>query len=248
MMQYIWFHPLYIKETLPKIVFGQMENSRKNGYIVLQENELGHVRASDHLTLVGHSTPPKKPHEPTADDEDSDFDDMGGYIQGDTAEECVARLKKEGLKHPPQILSLECCNAAIKDGIAQKLSSHPFFINTIIEANTSGIGRNPGGIKWSMTHDKYGRVIVNHKRNPWQFLLAGQIVAKHAHGTYDVKEVVTKKFQHDSQAHFLPPYSPGLFVAQKIDDNEKRIRLDQTISTELDQEPQTSASATAGTI
>ena len=131
MKQYIWFHPLYVLETSDSLIKGQMNNAKKNNYIVLQEQELTQVRATDHLTIAGHSTPPKG----GAGDEE---DDSGFYIQGETADQLVKRLVRSGLGFAPKILSLETCKAAVENGIARNLSIHPFFKNSFIEANPGG--------------------------------------------------------------------------------------------------------------
>lgn len=226
MKQYIWFHPLYIAETAKTTVEGQMRNAEKHGYIVLKEKELNKVRAEDHLTIVGHSFPPqlseadiqlKWAEELCAEDVIKDsvelvhnLDDTGFYIQGETAEQCVKRLQQAGLKKGPQILSLECCIAAVANGIAEQLSGHRFFMNTIIEANTSGIGRNPGDLFWSMPEDSFGRVVINDNKNPWIFLLGGARAAKRSHGTYQINEVIRAILQQDFHARFFSHYKPGL--------------------------------------
>ncbi|BCA93941.1 hypothetical protein TUM19329_03020 [Legionella antarctica] len=169
MKKYIWYHPLYVLETPGQVLNGQKANAIRNNYVILNANELYKVSNADHLTLVGHSTSPGLTQ---------DGGDTGLYLQGETAIQIVDRLTKSGLYCAPKVLSLECCRAALKDGIAQKLSAHPFFKNSIIEANTSGIGRNPGNAGWGeMAEDIFGRVVINAVKNPWLFLLRGFTVA-----------------------------------------------------------------------
>ncbi|WP_019216776.1 hypothetical protein [Legionella tunisiensis] len=229
MKRYIWFHPFYIAETAKRIVEGQMRNAEQHGYIVLKEKELHKVSKHDHLSIVGHTLPPKLeidadvqvdvipplikvPEDTGAElaEEVAQQDDTGFYIQGETAEQCVKRLQKAGLKKGPQVLSLECCIAAVTNGIAEQLSSHRFFINTIFEANTGGIGRNPGDIFWSMPEDSFGRVVMKSDENPWIFLLGGIQVAKRHHGTYQISEVVRTILQQDFHSRFFSHYKPGL--------------------------------------
>lgn len=228
MKQYIWFHPLYIEETAEATVNGQMRNAKKHGYIVLGEKELNKVNAEDHLTIVGHSFSPKlsvkseigagSPQVKSPEERGSELaedsvqlDDPGFYIQGETAEQCVKRLQQAGLKKAPRVLSLECGMAAVANGIAEQLSVHRFFINTIIEANANGIGRNPGNLHWTLPEDSFGRVVIKEHENPWIFLLAGAQVAKCTHGDYQIDEVINTILKQDFHARFFSHYSPGFW-------------------------------------
>ncbi len=200
MKQYIWFHPSYLIETTQRIIDGQTKNAQKNGYIVLTQNELHKVGAEDHLTLVGHSTAPNE----LGDDQDT-----GLYIQTETAEQCVNRLKRAGLKQAPKILSLECCNAGIPNGIGMQLAAHPFFYYTLIETNLSAIGRNPGTILWNMPIDRYGRVVTDDKNKSWIFLHNGQVIDKKLHGTYELQDIIPKIEHFDFHSRFFAHYKPG---------------------------------------
>ncbi|MGQ3889845.1 hypothetical protein ACQUW5_12540 [Legionella sp. CNM-1927-20] len=188
MKQYMWYHPHYFLETSVHIVAGQMENARKYGYIILEGNELHKVKREDHLTIVGHSTPPKLAGIDL--DEDEDLNDTGYYIQGENAEQCVQRLKQAGLIEAPQVLSLECCRAGIEKGIAEQLSSQPFFKDTLIEANPGGISRSSGHVICSLVPDIYGRMVMRAEFNPWVFLLSGQPVLKLRHNEYKIEKVL----------------------------------------------------------
>ena len=169
MKQYMWFHPSYVAETSEITVEGQKENARKHGYIVLGEKELGKVRSWDHLTIVGHSTAPQ-----SSSSDSSSENDCGLYIQGDTADECYTRLRYSGLRVPPKVLSLECCHAAIDGGIAETLSAHKFFKTSLVEANPSGVGRNPETVVWSgFLLDKFGRAVMFHGEYDWVFMRGG---------------------------------------------------------------------------
>ncbi|HHF7344085.1 TPA: hypothetical protein ACPSKB_000486 [Legionella feeleii] len=255
MKQYIWFHPLYISGTAKATVEGQMRNAEKHGYIVLKEKELNKVSARDHLSIVGHSFPPKSeveadidatllqvrpPEEMEAElaEDIGQREDTGFYIQGETAEQCIKRLQKAGLKKGPQILSLECCIAAAANGIAEQLSSHRFFINTIIEANTSGIGRNPGNLSWSMAEDCFGRVVLQDSKNPWIFLLGGTQVAKRSHGTYQISEVIKTILQQDFHSRFFSYYRPGLRggrVGRYCENTGQRITREKAVALAVEQ-------------
>ncbi len=202
MRQYIWYHPLYVLEAPGHTTHGQRDNAIKNKYVVLQENELHQVNATDHLTIVGHSTPPKV----TLDEEDT-----GLYIQGETAGQIVDRLMRSGLRFAPKVLTLECCKAGVIGGIAQKISTHPFFKNCVIEANASSIGRNPGTIHWGgMTEDIYGRVVLHAAKSPWLFLLRGQSVASHLHGTYTIQDVIETIVPFNFHKLFFTYYHAGI--------------------------------------
>ncbi|MCL9685133.1 hypothetical protein [Legionella maioricensis] len=202
MKQYIWFHPLYISETPEPVIIGQMNNAKKHNYIILQEKELEQVGATDHLTITGHSTSPKP----------NEGDDQGLYIQGETAEQCVARLVTSGLSFAPKILSIESCKAAVDDGIARKLSLHPFFKNSLIEANPGGIGRNPGYLSWNgMTVDSFGRVVLREKINPWLFLLRGTVVAERRHASYKLQDIIQTIMPPDFHELFFSYYNSGIF-------------------------------------
>lgn len=207
MKQYIWFHPLYVKQTSQSIIDGQMNNALSHNYIVLKENELYKVRAWDHLTIAGHSTAPPNLL--------NDDEDTGLYIQGEGAEQCVNRLQKAGLRVSPKILSLECCNAAVENGIGQMLSAHPFFKTSLVEANHSSIGRNPGHVKWAcMPVDSFGRVVMRSYRFPWVFLVAGTVVAEYAHGQYLLRNILQILFPKDFHACFFAHYTPGFFLGR----------------------------------
>lgn len=204
MKQYIWFHPLYILETSKSTFLGQMRNAIKNHYTVLDETELHKVSSGDHLTIVGHSTAPKVSLDKNVDN--------GLYIQGETAPQLVHRLKQSGLKKAPTVLSLESCHTGIEEGIALKLSIHPFLNNTLIEASSSGIGRNPGNVKWGgMTVDIFGRVLLNASKHPWIFLLSGKIIATHQHGKYKLDEIVDTVLSLNFHNRFFKYYRPGFF-------------------------------------
>ncbi|STX42210.1 Uncharacterised protein [Legionella donaldsonii] len=255
MKQYIWFHPLYIAETAKTTVVGQMRNAEKHGYIVLKEKELNKVSTRDHLSIVGHSFSPKLEVEADIDamsllvrspkgmecelaEDIAQQEDTGFYIQGETAEQCIKRLQQAGLKKGPLLLSLECCIAAAANGIAEQLSSHRFFINTIIEANTSGIGRNPGNLSWSMPEDCFGRVVLQDSKNPWIFLLGGSQVAKRSHGTYQISEVIRTILQQDFHSRFFSHYRPGLRggrVGRYCESTGQRITREKAVAFALEQ-------------
>jgi hypothetical protein len=207
--RFIWFHPSYILETDPKTIKGQIKNAKRHHYTVLAEDELYKVHAWDHLTIVGHSTAPKS--ETEDQDTSTSEDDTGFYIQGETAKECVSRLRENGLKVPPKILSMECCRAGIIKGIAHQISEHPFFKTTVIETNTSGIGRNPGNIHWGMLIDSFGRAVVREDLNPWLFLLGGKTIAKHKHAEYTLQQVLEKVLPYNFHTSFFSFYHPGFF-------------------------------------
>jgi hypothetical protein len=154
------------------------------GYIILKTNRLYQVSCTDHLTIIGHSIKAK-----TLQTVKNDDAETGCYIQGDTAEECVRRLIRAGLRCAPKILSLECRHAAVANGIAVNLSRHPVFKNSLIEANTGAIGRN---VSTNMTIDTYGRIVMNEDKNPWFFFLDGTIVTKETHGTYTFDQILEK--------------------------------------------------------
>ncbi|WP_419419175.1 hypothetical protein ACNVED_11610 [Legionella sp. D16C41] len=212
MKQYIWYHPFYVAETSSLMVNGQMENARKHGYIVLETNQLGKVKSNDHLTIVGHSTPPKALANKNSK-KSSALEDAGYFIQGETAEECINRLFQNGLKKAPRVLSLECCKAAIiPNGIAEQLSKHPFLVNVIIEANTSAVGRNTGNILWTYTPDSFGRVVMKEANNPWVFLLAGKQVFQALHGTYKLNEVIEEISKPKEDIAYSRILSPRLGI------------------------------------
>ncbi|HHF7347322.1 TPA: hypothetical protein ACPSKE_000482 [Legionella feeleii] len=254
MKQYIWFHPLYIKETAKATVEGQMRNAEKHGYVVLGEKELNKVSAEDHLTIVGHSFAPKLSVEsdigagtPQVKSleinselaEDSvQLDDPGFYIQRETAEQSVKRLQQAGLKKAPRVLSLECGMAAVRNGIAEQLSVHRFFINTIIEANANGIGRNPGNIHWTMHEDSFGRVVIKEHESPWIFLLAGAQVAKCNHGDYQIEEVISTILKQDFHTRFFSHYSPGFWggrVGRYCEETGQRITREKAVALAVEQ-------------
>lgn len=239
MKQYIWFHPRYIQETSGPIIKGQMNNAIKNNYIVLQEKELDHVLATDHLTIAGHSASP------------GEEDDRGFYIQGETADQCVKRLINSGLGFAPKILSVECCKAAVENGIARGLSIHPFFKNSLIEANSGGIGRNPGYLIWNgMTVDNFGRVVMHEKKHPWIFLLRGNIVASHLHGTYKLQEIIGTISHPDFHELFFAHYNPGIFggrVGRYCFFTGNKIILEQAL-TFANEDPESATSKTLDSI
>jgi hypothetical protein len=207
MKQYIWFHPLYIKDTSPDILKGQILNASKKDYTVLEENDLHKVRAWDHLTIVGHSTAPKN----TLDEDDDEDIDTGLFIQGETALQCIDRLQKSGLRVPPKILSLECCKAGVTNGIAQMLSTQSFFATSLVESSNGSVGRNPGKTKWSLEEDSFGRVLMHPTSFQWIFFYEGLVVAEHQHGEYklhDILQTILPSNFHDS---FFSCYKPGLF-------------------------------------
>lgn len=225
MTQYIWFHPLYIKESSQTVLPGQINNAQANNYTVLKENELYKVHSADHLTIVGHSVGPK-----TLRAREEDYDeDTGRYIQGDTAAQCVDRLVSSGLRFAPKILSLECCHAAVKNGIAPMLSIHPFFKNSLVEANTGGIGRN---IRTNMTVDFYGRVVMHEEKNPWIFFLRGIAIIKQTHGTYMLNQVLENINPTDFHKRFFVDYKPGFFggrVGRYCSTTKYEITLEQAL-------------------
>lgn len=186
MKQYIWFHPLYVNETSPCTVAGQTTNALNNNYIVLSEKDLHNICATDHLTIVGHSTAPKD----LLQDEDEDTD-TGLFIQGETAAQCVDRLKSAGLSVPPKILSLECCKAGVRNGLAETISSHAFFQNSLIESTNGSVGRNPGKAKWpSFPLDSFGRALLHSKSSQWIFFHREQIIATRQHGDYQLQDIL----------------------------------------------------------
>jgi hypothetical protein len=225
MKQYFWFHPSYIAETSAKDVNGQKQNALKHQYIILEENELNRVSANDHLTLAGHSTPPKSTGE-----EDSD---QGLHMQGETAEQLTARMIKAKLKVAPKVLSLECCKAGISNGLAYTLSTQSFFKNSFIETSTDSIGRNPGTISWTnMSEDGFGRVLRDERKHFWHFLLRGKEVAKLAHGQYDLKSVINTLSPSNFHDRFFFYYKPGIFggrVGRYCASTKNKITLERAI-------------------
>lgn len=209
MKQYIWFHPLYIQDTSHDTVQGQIRNALRNAYIVLEINDLHRVRAWDHLTIVGHSTAPAEMLGAPVD-EDADTD-TGIFIQGETAGQCVDRLQKAGLRVPPKILSLECCKAGVKNGLAQMLSSHPFFANSLIECSNGGIGRNPGRMKWILPEDCFGRVLLYPSQDRWIFLHHGVVIKELKHGDYILQDILQTILPVDFHESFFAFYKPGFF-------------------------------------
>ncbi len=224
MKSYIWFHPKYIAKEDRDVWEGQQENAVRTGYVALGEHELHKVKASDHLTVVGHSTPPK-----SSDKEDEE--DTGHFIQGETASKFLRRLTYSGLSVPPKILSLECCQAGIADGLAYKLSKTPFMRNTIIEACTGGIGRETKHTKFSgFTFDVFQRVIKAKETRPWKFYLAGKRVAAFAHASYALEDAIRSIVSRDFHFQFFRVYNPGIFggrVGRYCDKNSCRISLEQ---------------------
>lgn len=191
MNQYIWYHPAYIAGETDRgkryIVEGQIQEAIRFGYTQLSGNELHRVTADDHLTLVGHSCGPSNDLE---EKEDSD-DDTGKYMQGETAEDILARLKDDGLTASPAILSLECCHAAVQDGLAEQLSRLSFFQQTLIEAHVSGVGRHwKPGPNGGFAIDTYGRKVIFMADGLWHFYLAGNLVKRAEHGKYDLLAIL----------------------------------------------------------
>lgn len=234
MKQYIWYHPSYVQKTSKDTLLGQIENARKHQYIVLGENELDKVYAWDHLTIVGGT---------------SSFlndNNTGFYIEKEDAAQCVKRLQKAGLKVSPKILSLECGNAGITDGIALQLSNHLFFRNSLIEANNGMLGRNSGLIKWSgFTVDGFGRSASSSFDSSWFFFLGGKVSPAYSHGGYQLANILQQILPTDFHASFMNHYQPGFFwgrVGRYCSSGEK-ITLEQ--ATIFADETPNSASALA---
>jgi hypothetical protein len=206
MKQYIWFHPTYIAETKKTTLQGQINNAKQHHYIVLSENELGKVHAWDHLTIVGNSKSPKETESLNEDENDG----TGLFFQRETGVECVRRLQASGLRVPPKILSLECGYAAVKGGIAQQLSKHPFFSSTLLEANSNGIGRNPGTVVWSgFLKDAFGRTSIAQKEKNWSFMVRGETISTYQHGEYNLKDVLKPLLSSNFHNRFFEVYNPG---------------------------------------
>lgn len=200
MKQYIWYHPSYVQKTSKDILQGQINNARTNHYIVLEENELDKVYAWDHLTIVGGTLSSQSDN------------NTGLYIEKEDAGQCVKRLQQAGLKVSPKILSLECCNAGISEGIAQQLSNHLFFKNSLIEANVAMLGRNPGLVKWSgFTVDNFGRSASSLSDQSWVFLLAGKAIGAYSHGHYKLENILQQVLPVDFHTQFISHYNPGFF-------------------------------------
>jgi len=221
MQRYFWFHPNYIQEEKEKTIKGQKENAEKNNYIILRDDELYKVRATDHLTIIGHSTSPEETQDP---------DDTGLYIQGDNANKCVARLKKLGLRHAPKLLSLECCYAAQHQGVAEQLSKHPFFKYSLIEASTAAVGRNPG-MGWGMHSDRYGRSLFR-RGALWFFFISGYSVATYQHDSYALEDVLSQISPQQFHVTFFNHYKPGWFggrVGRCCAANKSETNLEQVL-------------------
>ncbi|WP_199744140.1 hypothetical protein [Legionella sp. km772] len=237
MNHYIWFHPSYVQESDEELITGQKKNAQQHGYLVLAENELHKVKKSDHLTLVGHSTPP-----PSADK--SNLNDSGDYIQGESAPQCVKRLKQAGLRCGPKIFSLESCLAGLPDGIAQQLSRDPFFKYTLIEANTTAVGRSYGA-HWALKMDYLGRAILNPQKSMWHFYLQGYEIQRLVHASYKLEQVLEQIKPAYFQQRFFSNYQPGCFGGRVGRDCAKGILLTLERALFFAQENQNSATADA---
>ena len=238
MERYIWFHPTYVEEGERGLIPGQKKNAKAHGYIVLNENELDKVQPSDHLTIIGHTIGPKK------ENEDSEREDTGSYIQAEPAEEVVRRLKQSGLSTAPKLLSLEACQAGKVSGIAEQLSKQTFFKYSIIEANLGPVGRNFGS-RWSHIPDAYGRVVLAAHKNFWLFYLQGYLIQSQKHGEYELAKLITELCPVDFQQRFLAHYQPGFFGGRVGRYCSKGNLLSIEKALFFAQENQSSATATA---
>jgi len=201
MQHYLWFHPSYLQESEEDLIAGQKKNAKAHHYTVLNNDELHKVCSGDHLTIIGHTTrPPKK--------DENELADTGLYIQGETAEECIQRLKNLGLRCGPKILTLESCYAGLADGIAQQLSKHPFFKYSLIEANLGAVGRNYGK-NWCVPTDSLGRSVITTSKSLWVFYLKGCEVLRHYHGDYELEQVLDQIKPQQFQQCFFSNYHPG---------------------------------------
>jgi hypothetical protein len=205
-----------------KTIKGQKESFLSHNYIVLGEDELHKVSAADHLTIIGHSTAPKT---------EADTETAGLYIQGDNANQCVARLKRHGLQYAPKLLSLECCHAAIAHGIAEQLSNHLFFKYSLIEASTAAVGRNPGMGGWSLRDDSYGRALLGHNKL-WIFYINGHSVAQREHDSYVIDDILKQISPQQFHVTFFSHYQPGCLggrVGRYCLANKSKISLEQAL-------------------
>jgi len=146
----------------------------EDDYIFLGENELGLVSSQDHLTIMGHS--------------------CGQRIQEDTSDQLAKRLVKLGLKKAPRVLSLDCCDAGVENGVAQQLSILHFFENTIIEACVSNTvtSFHPEESDLPTTKNALGRGVISDDEYPWIYFMAGTVVNRRAQTRETFSEIISQ--------------------------------------------------------